>query len=169
MDTVYLDIETTGLCPEQDKIVDIALIDDYGDVLLESLVNPLKKIPFHITAINGISDHDVAYAPLLDEIINEIEEECKGKTLIVYNASFDLSFLPSLKPAKIKCAMQAFTRFYCNGGEEIWYRLAVAAHILNYEWAQEQIGHRALSQVRACRHVWKSMPIKIRDQIYELS
>ena len=92
MDTLYLDIETTGLCPEQDKIVEIALRDDDGDILIESLVNPGQKIPQSISAIHGVRDDDVAYAPLLEEVINELEDICTGTNLVIYNAAFDMKF-----------------------------------------------------------------------------
>ncbi|NRA69168.1 MAG: 3'-5' exonuclease [Pseudobacteriovorax sp.] len=157
MDTVYLDIETTGLCPEQDKIVDIALIYDDGDILFESLVNPSQKIPKNITAINGVRDDDVAYAPLLEEVIEELEEVCEGKHLVIYNAAFDMSFLPSLQPANISCAMHAFAEFFNKGGEKSWHRLIVAAHALDYDWGDD-VGHRALAHARACRHVWRALP-----------
>ena len=41
MDTVYLDTETTGLYPEHGaRIVEIAILDDDGRPLLDTLVDP---------------------------------------------------------------------------------------------------------------------------------
>ena len=40
MRTVFLDLETTGLDPRTDEILEIGILDDAGRVLLDSLVRP---------------------------------------------------------------------------------------------------------------------------------
>ena len=40
---VYLDTETTGVPAWENKIVEISIIDDEGNVLLDTLVNPEEK------------------------------------------------------------------------------------------------------------------------------
>ena len=55
MQTFFLDTETTGLHPPHDKLVEVAIIDEAGDVVLDTLVNPERPIGF-ATQIHGISD-----------------------------------------------------------------------------------------------------------------
>ena len=46
MDTVYLDTETTGLSPDRgDRVVDIAMVDDLGNTVIDTLVDPERPIP----------------------------------------------------------------------------------------------------------------------------
>jgi DNA polymerase III epsilon subunit-like protein len=42
---IFLDTETTGLNPPRDKIVELAIIDSTGNMLLNTLVNPMMNIP----------------------------------------------------------------------------------------------------------------------------
>ncbi|NDD11792.1 MAG: hypothetical protein EB072_03880 [Betaproteobacteria bacterium] len=54
---VFLDTETTGLSPSSgDKIVEIAIVDGSGRILLNSLVDPGRAIPWHATNVHGITD-----------------------------------------------------------------------------------------------------------------
>jgi len=55
METVYLDTETTGLSPGNGaRIVEIAILDDDGRPLLDTLVNPDCEIPDEASSIHGI-------------------------------------------------------------------------------------------------------------------
>ncbi|MCW3664158.1 3'-5' exonuclease, partial [Burkholderia cenocepacia] len=58
---ILLDTETTGL-DESAEIVEIAVIDDAGNVLLNTLVKPKHPIPNSATAIHGITNAMVATA-----------------------------------------------------------------------------------------------------------
>ena len=64
---IFLDTETTGLDPRA-EIVEIALIDHDGAVLLESLVKPTRPIPQDATRIHRITDGMVADAPTAGEV-----------------------------------------------------------------------------------------------------
>ena len=45
MQTLFLDTETTGLNPPKDKLVEVAIVNEAGEVLLDTLVNPLTNTP----------------------------------------------------------------------------------------------------------------------------
>lgn len=89
---IFLDTETTGLS-DTDTIVDIALVDIDENVIFQSLVNPNKPIPKSATAVHGITDDMVADAPSFTDIYQHIDELCKGKTVVMYNANFDLRMI----------------------------------------------------------------------------
>ena len=59
---IYLDTETTGFGPRA-EIVDIAAVSAAGEVLLESLVQPTRRIPADATRVHGITNADVKDAP----------------------------------------------------------------------------------------------------------
>ena len=67
MKTLFLDTETTGLHPPNDKVVEVAIADLGGNVLLNTLVNPEQEIGF-ATTIHHITDDMVANAPTLEQL-----------------------------------------------------------------------------------------------------
>src|SRR5688572_29960828 len=84
---LVLDTETTGLY--DGEIVQIAIIDSDANVLLDTLVKPVKPIPADATAIHGITDEMCKDAPVWAQITGHIESIISGKLLVVYNATFD--------------------------------------------------------------------------------
>jgi DNA polymerase-3 subunit epsilon len=91
-----IDIETTGLNARKDRITEIAIFIHDGEKIVEkfeSLVNPECRIPFHITALTGISNKMVAEAPHFFEVAKQIVEMTDGKTIVAHNASFDYNFI----------------------------------------------------------------------------
>jgi len=91
-----VDIETTGLNARNDRITEIAIFIHDGEKVVEkfeSLINPECRIPFHITALTGISNKMVAEAPRFFEVARKIVELTEGKTIVAHNASFDYNFI----------------------------------------------------------------------------
>ncbi len=72
---VIFDLETTGLFPRRDRIVEIAAVKinpDSSEETLEHLVNPTIPIPKETTAVHGISDEDVKSCPTFADLADEI-------------------------------------------------------------------------------------------------
>lgn len=94
---VILDIETTGLSPDHDRILSISA--SYRSEEFHSFVNPIKKIPADATRINGISQEMVASAPTWDIVSKQFftwifENAGPNPVLCAYNgARFDLPFI----------------------------------------------------------------------------
>lgn len=95
------DVETTGLYPEKDRILEIGLVlfsfDQEGAIKEEqtfaSLVNPGMPVPASSSAIHGITDRDVASAPFFPEIAAALASMLNGRIFVAHNAGFDFSFL----------------------------------------------------------------------------
>lgn len=93
-----IDIETTGGNPRRDKITDIAvLLHDGYRVIREysTLVNPECRIPYHITALTGITNEMVADAPRFYEIARELVELTTDTVFVAHNVAFDYGFVRS--------------------------------------------------------------------------
>ena len=93
-----IDVETTGLSPRAEKITEIAIYTHNGERIIEefsTLINPEKKIPFHITRSTGINNQMVKDAPKFYEIAKKIIEITEGKILVGHNVSFDYNFIKS--------------------------------------------------------------------------
>ncbi len=94
----FLDVETTGLSAERDRICEIAILGFSGDRRLLSryvrLVRPGGPIPEKVARIHGIAPVLVETAHPFSEIAEEVLEELDG-VILGYNVGFDLGFLRS--------------------------------------------------------------------------
>ena len=108
-DYIAFDFETTGLNPEDDRIIEIAAIKFVNGNLVDrfvKLINPGRPIDPFITDITGISDDMVRNKPIESDIVDEFLEFLTDLPLVAHNISFDKSFLDALcerfkKPKKI--------------------------------------------------------------------
>lgn len=158
--TLFLDTETTGLTA-RDRIVEIAMVDEGGEVLLNTLVNPLRKIPKEASAIHGITDDTIrgANPPTLEQLEERIIGLVTGRRLVIYNAAYDMRYLPERTggaAARVECCMDRFASYYGEWHDYYrsfkWQSLGVAAECAGHQWAGN--AHRALADAQACRSVW---------------
>ncbi len=138
---VVLDTETTGLSA-QDEIVQIAVLDSDGKTLLDTYVRPTRSIPADATAIHGITDADVQRAPPFPEVYDELKRIITGKTVVIYNAVFDLRLIrqtlqihgvssPGIDEDLVECAMLRYSAWVgalWPGGGYKWQRLQGGDH-----------------------------------------
>jgi DNA polymerase III subunit epsilon len=91
-----LDVETTGLSPYYNNIIEIGIIKVSGLTITDSyhsLVNPQKEVPYYITQLTGITNDDVYDAPFFEDIADKISDFIAGHIIVGHNLSFDKSFL----------------------------------------------------------------------------
>ncbi|MBN1440693.1 MAG: DEAD/DEAH box helicase [Anaerolineales bacterium] len=92
---VSLDIETTGLSPERDAVIEVGLIRFRGDreeARWSSFVHPGCRIPPAITQLTGITDAMVSDAPPIKALIPQIREFAGGDPILGHNVAFDIAF-----------------------------------------------------------------------------
>lgn len=92
---IFYDTETTGIRPDQDRIIEIAAYDPIQDRTFEMLVNPKCLIPPEATAIHRITNEMVANSPSFDVVAAEFVKFCDGDVILIAhnNDAFDLHFL----------------------------------------------------------------------------
>lgn len=94
---VFFDLETTGINPATDRIVEISYLKIQPKGKEESrtyLVNPGIPIPAEATAIHHITDEMVASSPTFKEIGQIIANDIKGCDLAGFNSNrFDIPLL----------------------------------------------------------------------------
>lgn len=93
---VLLDLETTGVDPTWDSIIEVAIVKFDGEKVIDTyqtFINPEIKIPEFITALTSITDSDVQDAPRIDEVIDDIREFIGDSHIVGQNIDFDIKFL----------------------------------------------------------------------------
>jgi DNA polymerase-3 subunit alpha (Gram-positive type) len=93
---VSIDLETTGLNPKRDRIIEIGAIRvEQGQIVEEfsTFVDPGRKLEERITELTGIRDEDLADAPQLDEVFPKLLEFMGELPLLGHSILFDYSFL----------------------------------------------------------------------------
>lgn len=95
-DYVVFDLETTGINPERDAIIEISAIKVCGHKIVEeytTLVNPQRPIPAGASAINGITDNMVTDAPDIKTAIAGFLAFVENNILVGHNIhTFDINF-----------------------------------------------------------------------------
>ena len=152
---LFLDLETTGL-DEQAEIVEIALLDVRGAVLLETLVKPSQPMPEAARQVHGISDQDLSFAPSWPALHARVAAALSGRLVIAHNAAFERRMLRQtaerhqMPPARIEteCTMVWLTEL--NDGR--WPSLADAVDLAGAARAPGP-WHRAKADAETCRQI----------------
>src|SRR6266849_1058771 len=93
---VALDLETTGLHPEQDTILEIAAIKFQGEIILdrfETLVAPGRSIPYRVQRLTGITPQQLTGAPQFESIARQLQLFLGDYPIVGHSIPFDVSFL----------------------------------------------------------------------------
>lgn len=96
IDFCALDLETTGVNPAFDRIVEIGAVRFRVDgpvSRFQTLVNPGIPIPANVIRIHGITDEMVSDAPAINDILDSFYSFFEGSVLVIQNPRFDLSFI----------------------------------------------------------------------------
>lgn len=104
VDVVVFDLETTGLSPERDGIVEIGalrVVDGRIDETqrYETLVRPTTAagdpmlIPWHAERVHGISNEMVRHAPTIGQVLPEFLDFVGGSAVVAHNIGFDGGFM----------------------------------------------------------------------------
>ncbi|MPZ15492.1 MAG: hypothetical protein GEU73_13905 [Chloroflexi bacterium] len=96
LDFVVVDLETTGLSPAHDRVIEIAAVrvrDGQVRGRWRSLVDPGMAVPSYVTALTGISTGMLARAPVFRELVDPFRRFLGGAILVAHQVSFDNGFL----------------------------------------------------------------------------
>lgn len=151
---VSLDLETTGLNAESDRIIEVGAVKvDQGTVVdsFQRLINPGHALPDFVSVLTGITDADLVGAPPFTEIADELAAFIGDLPMVGQNYQFDLGFLNAngVKPTGPVFDTLDLSRIL---------RPSAANHSLN--WLIEEMGivnenpHRALADAEVTAQVF---------------
>jgi DNA polymerase III epsilon subunit family exonuclease len=163
---VAFDIETTGLKPVLNRIVEIGGIKFKGDQVLETfghLVNPMMPIPIQTIRIHGITDQMVKDKPIIDQVLPDFVAFIDNAIPIAHNASFDVSFIAyDLSRLQLKTPSLPILNT-CTLSRSLFP--GVPSHSLENlaKWfhIDSETSHRAVSDAEICMKIFKECVLKL--------
>ncbi|MCR9925523.1 MULTISPECIES: 3'-5' exonuclease [Pseudomonadota] len=85
---LFLDTETTGL-DDQAQIIELAISDSQGTILLETKLRPSVSIDPEAEDVHGLTIEFLANAPTWPEVSDQVRKILCGRALVIFNADFD--------------------------------------------------------------------------------
>ena len=163
-----VDVETSGFRPGQARIVSIAAlaVGDDGNVerSLYSLLNPgVDPGPTHV---HGLTAEMLAGQPCFGDIVGELRDMLRGRTLVAHNVGFDYSFLAA--EAEMVGAELPIDTVMCT--VELTRRLELGTENLRLEtlaghWGITQMKpHDALDDAMVLAQILKPVLVRARER-----
>lgn len=150
---IAFDLETTGLSPSNDCIIEIGAVKVLNGAILEdfsTFVDPGCPIPANITAINHITDTMVAGQPVIRQALTAFLVFAGDMPLVAHNASFDRAFLVAAADLHglelenpFADSLQMARKLFPNLPNK---KLATVCEAIGYQIGQ---AHRALDDAKA--------------------
>jgi ATP-dependent DNA helicase DinG len=159
---IALDLETTGLDPERDTIIEIGLVHFSGariEHTWQQLINPGRPLPAFITQLTGINDTMLSKAPRLNSVLDELKDFVGDLPILGHNINFDLSFLRRKGLFQFNQRIDTFDLASVLIPAAGRYRLDALASALGVIPQQR---HRALEDARTTHQVYLRLCEKVR-------
>ncbi len=154
---VSLDLETTGLDSEKDRIMEIGAVKFQGRKVLETfhtLVDPGCPLSYRIRLLTGITPEELQAAPPFPEVAEGLRAFVGGHPILGQNIGFDLEFL--------RCQGLSFSNAVYDALE---ITNVLLPHLQDYSLAMlarelripNPIQHRALADALVMKEVFLSL------------
>lgn len=95
-DYVVFDIETSGLNPVKDKIIEIGAVKYKNNKKIDEfnyLIDPKIKLNKIITEVTGLTDDDLIGKDDIEDVLPKFLEFIEDYTIIGHNVKFDYDFI----------------------------------------------------------------------------
>ncbi|RQO31203.1 DNA polymerase III subunit epsilon [Taibaiella sp. KBW10] len=157
----FFDLETTGVDPAKDRIIEIAIVklntDGTRDTYIKR-INPERAIPAETTAIHGITDDDVKDAPTFKQVAHDIFTFIKNCDLGGYNSNkFDI---PCLAEELLRAGVEVdFKKRKLVDVQQVFYKMEprTLSAAYNFYCQKEHVNaHAALADVEATIEILES-------------
>jgi ATP-dependent DNA helicase DinG len=161
---VSLDLETTGLDPAQDAIMEIGAVRFRGDRIedeFQTLVNPGRPVPPFVSQLTGINDAMLAGAPRLSQVLGDLQAFVGDLPVLGHNVSFDLGFLQEKGLFGLNLPLDTYDLASVLMPSAARYGLGSLANVLGVPVGTT---HRALDDARTTRLVM----LRLLDRLKEL-
>ncbi len=160
---VSLDIETTGLDPQMDSIIEIGarrFDDNRVEDEWTTLINPARHVPEFITGLTGISDEMIRQAPRIRDVLDELTAFVGDAPILGHNIQFDLSFFKKYDLFTMNDRIDTYEMAAILLPSASRYNLGALGHALGVLLPAT---HRALDDARATHGVFQRLYAKAME------
>lgn len=158
---IAIDLETTGLNPEKDEIIEFGAIifDEDGIIKKEyqTFINTNIKIPEIVSQITKITNEDIKNAPKIETLKKEISALLKDKIIVGHNIEFDLAFL---KKAKILIPNNTIDTLFLSSALLPLEKSHSLESLCKSLKLQEKSSHNALEDARSAMKLFELLKLK---------
>ncbi len=151
---IAFDIETTGLDPLRDAIIEIGAVRFKGDRVeaeWSSLINPGRPIPPFISQLTGINDEMIGGAPRITNVLPALEAFVGEDPILGHNIRFDVSFMQRRGLFDLNATLDTYDLASVLMPSAGRYGLSALASALNIPIRSS---HRALDDAHTTRLVY---------------
>ena len=99
VDFLVVDVETTGLDPRRDHVLEVGWVPvTRGEVVLDGVRGTVVRPPAGVdvgesAVLHGLTDDDLAAAPGLADVVLELRAALQGRVLVAHHAPIEIGFL----------------------------------------------------------------------------
>ncbi len=165
---VVFDLETTGLSPVKNRIIEFGAVKiEKGEIVdrFSEFVNPQVPIPYNIERLTGINDGMVMEADTIEEVLPRFLEFSKDCVLVGHNVGFDCSFVK--ENCKRLSLPYDFTSVDTVGMARVLlpghakYTLDAVAKLLSVSLENH---HRAVDDAEATAGIFQKLLVKMQQR-----
>ena len=95
-DFICIDLETTGLNPKRDRIIEIGAVkvrNGQISATFQQLIDPKQQLEERVEILTGISSKELEGQPTIQEVLLALKEFLEEDVLLGHRVLFDYSFL----------------------------------------------------------------------------
>lgn len=162
-DYVVLDLETTGLDPAHDLIIEFAAIKVRGGQVIDvfqTLCDPGFPIPPQIEAITGISSEMVRFSPNPRQVLPDFLDFVGDGFIMGHNVLFDIRFIAASSGEFTNPYIDTMKLFRKLHPGLPHHRLC---DMVDFYGKRNETAHRALSDCSATNDCFKAMTEEIEN------
>lgn len=163
---IIIDIETTGLDPINDRIIEIAAIrageknEEYSALIKQDI-----QIPEKIRKLTGISDDQIKKGEDEQVAIGEFIDFIGKETLVGYNINFDIKFINEAlkRQAKGKIRNMAYDVMKYVKNDKLFLKNYKLETVLKEYGINQEVPHRALEDAKIIRNLIPKLDKLVKD------
>lgn len=176
---IAVDLETTGLHPSEDHILEIGAVKYAGgqETVFQSLIRQQQPLPEFITDLTHITDSMVQSARPFEEVFTQFDAFLgeEAFVLIAHNIRFDFAFLQvsAMRLKKRGIVMENWFRRPIRGVDTLFLARKLRRDLSRHNLAcmlaayglTNETPHRAAADARACYELYRCMEQQLKGEV----
>lgn len=155
---VTIDIETDGLNPEKDNIIELAVCKVRNKRIIDSFtsfINPMKPIHKAITEVTGITDNMLKDADTINIVLNKLVDFIGDLPIVVHNADYVMKFIKA--NTNIKLENEVIDTLTLSKKKLPHLKIYTIKAILEFSGNSEVVLNRSIDYARVIAKVFETL------------